>query len=183
MRAAVSSADALDAVALGAEVTRREFGVILEPFRLAMRADLDAPTLAAYFRVLETVPAVLFEAAVNDYLSQPLEFFPKAPELRAACEVQRRRQLALFPYEACIECEDQKGWRSVKGPDGYERLERCPCRGRYQEALAARGLLDGISALPGEAEAQGEQVYPTAEQLPAALRSQLLATVRQKVMR
>lgn len=163
-------------------MTRVEFGVIIEPFRLAMRADLDAPTLAAYFRVLADVPAVLLEQAVAEYLRQPLEFFPKAPEMRAACELQRRRQLALVPYEGCVDCEGQKGWRDVK-VDGYTRMERCPCRGRYQEALSARGLLEGIAQLPGEAEPQGEAHYPTVEQLPADLRTRLLETVRQKVMR
>jgi hypothetical protein len=165
-------------------MTRKEFGAILEPFRLAMRADLDAPTLSAYFRVLESIPAVLFEAAINDYLSQPLEFFPKAPEMRAACELQRRRQLALMPaYDGCIDCEDTKGWRTVKGADGYERLERCPCRGRYQERLADRGLLEAVAQLPGEAEPQGESYHPSAEQLPSELRAKLLETVRQKVLR
>jgi hypothetical protein len=165
-------------------MTRKEFIAILEPFRLAMRADLDAPTLSAYFRVLENIPAVLFEAAIEDYLSKPLEFFPKAPEMRAACELQRRRQLALMPpYEGCVECEDHKGWRPVRGADGYERLERCACRGRYQERLESRGLLAAVAQLPGEAEPQGEQYYPTVEQLPADMRKSLLETVRQKVLR
>ena len=165
-------------------MTRKEFGVIIKPLELAMRADLDVPTLSAYFRVLEPVPASLFSLAVDDYLSQPLEFFPKAPEMRAACELQRRRQLALVPaYDGCVECEDHRGWRPVKGADGYERLERCPCRSRYQEQLESRGLLGAVAQLPGEAEPQGESYHPTADQLPSELRTKLLETVRQKVLR
>jgi hypothetical protein len=165
-------------------MTRAEFLAIVQPLSLAMRAELDGPSLTAYYRVLETIPAVLLEAAVNDLLSQPLEFFPKAPEIRAACELARRRQLALVePYDGCVECEDQKGWRPVKDAHGYERLERCACRGRYQERLEARGLLGAVAQLPGEAEPQGESYHPTAEQLPAELRTKLLETVRQKVLR
>jgi hypothetical protein len=165
-------------------MTRPEFIRILEPLKLAMLANLDAPTLTAYYRVLEGVPAVLLEQAVADLLSQSLEFFPKAPEIRAACEMARRRQLALVPpYDGCVECEDQKGWRPVKGADGYVRLERCGCRLRYQERLADRGLLEAVSQLPGEAEPQGESYHPTAEQLPSELRAKLLETVRQKVLR
>jgi hypothetical protein len=165
-------------------MTRHEFASLIGPLALAMRTEIDRATSAAYFRVLESVPAVLFEAAIEEYLSQPLEFFPKAPEMRAACELQRRRQLALVPaYDGCVECEDHKGWRPVKGADGYERLERCACRARYQERLSDRGLLESVAQLPGEAEPQAEAHYPTAEQLPSELRTKLLETVRQKVLR
>jgi hypothetical protein len=163
-------------------MTRPELVAILEPLRLAMRAEIDAPTWAAYFRVLQSVPAVLLEQAVESYIRQPLEFFPKAPEILAACERHRRAQLALMPYDACAECEDHKGWRTAM-VDGAERMERCPCRARYQALLASRGLLDGLSQLPGEAEPQGESYHPTAEQLPAELRRQLLEVVKQKVLR
>lgn len=162
---------------------RTEFARLIAPLSLAMRTELDRATLGAYFRVLENVPAVLFEAAVNDYLSRPLEFFPKAPEMRSACELQRRRQLAAVPYEACAECEGQKGWRTIKGSDGYERMERCPCRARYQAVLESRGIGAAVAQLPGEAEPQGEQYYPTADQLPTELRTRLLEAVKQKVLR
>jgi hypothetical protein len=165
-------------------MTRTEFAAIMAPLTLAMRTELDRATVGAYFRVLEHVPAALLEAAVDRFLHQPLEFFPKAPEILAACEVVRRQQLALVPaYDGCIECEDYKGWRPVRGADGYERLERCPCRSRYQERLESQGLRAAVASLPGEAEPQGESYHPTAEQLPSELRAKLLETVRQKVLR
>lgn len=164
-------------------MTRAEFGAIIEPFRLAMRADLDALTLTAYFRVLKDVPGGLFASVVDDLMRSATEFFPKAPELLAACERRRRQALALMPYTGCVDCEDQIGWRTVKGEDGYERMERCPCRARHQERLADHGVLASIAQLPGEAEPQAESYHPSAEQLPAELRARMLATVRQKVMR
>lgn len=45
------------------------------------------------------------------------------------------------------------------------------------------GLLDAVSALPGESERENEQVYPTLEQLPAGVRQQLGTIAGQKVLR
>lgn len=166
-----------------ASVERDELVTVLTPLAKAMRAELDRASWGAYFRVLKDVTPELLEHAVERFFKQGLEFFPKAPEILAECERLRRAQLALYPYEGCAECEGQIGWRSIRGADGYERMERCPCRARHQALLASRGLRDGLAQLPGEAEPQGETAYPTADQLPAELRRQLLETVKQKVLR
>ncbi|MEY2873491.1 MAG: hypothetical protein RLZZ373_862, partial [Pseudomonadota bacterium] len=48
-------------------MTRIEFAAIIAPLTLAMRTELDRATVGAYFRVLESVPANLLEAAVESF--------------------------------------------------------------------------------------------------------------------
>lgn len=120
-------------------MTRAEFFAIVSPLALAMRTELDRPTLAAYFRTLEDVSAPLFAAAVERLSKSKLEFFPKAGELRAAAEGERKKLLEAHPFEACVECEDQPGWREVKDANGVARLQRCPCRESYLARLDALG--------------------------------------------
>lgn len=164
-------------------MTRAEFVAILEPLALAMRADMDAPAWGAYYRAFADVPAALLSRVVDRLIREPLQFFPKAGELRAECEKQRRAVLALHPYEGCPDCEHSKGWRQRRLPGQQAVVERCPCQGHHRERLAAMGVLDALTALPGESEGASEQVFPTVEQLPAPLRQQLLEQVRQKVLR
>jgi hypothetical protein len=154
----------------------------LSPLVIGMRAEFDQPTWSVYYAALRDVPAVLLESAVQAMLREPREFFPKVGELRAASEKQRRMLLATMPHEACCECESSKGWRSVL-VDGVSRVQRCPCVKRHQEKLKGMGLLESVSALPGEAERESEQVFPTVEQLPANIRKQLGTIAGQKAIR
>jgi hypothetical protein len=45
------------------------------------------------------------------------------------------------------------------------------------------GLLEAVAPLPGEAERESEQVFPTLEQLPADVRQRLGEVAGQKVLR
>jgi hypothetical protein len=162
-------------------MTRDVFAAMLEPLVLAMRAEFDGPTWAAYYRVLGDVPASVLSATVDAAMREPLEFFPKAGELRAKAERQRRMLLALRPHEACCECEDSKGWRR-RLVDGRLFSERCPCVKRHQAHLEELGLLTAIAQLPNEEGAGDEAVYPTAEQLPATLQSRLKQIAGDKAM-
>lgn len=163
-------------------MTLQDCTAILAPLALAMRADLDEPTFRAYYRALEDVPVQLLEAAVTATMREPRDFFPKAGELRGLCELTRRRLLARHPWTPCIECENSPRWREVQFPDGV-RVEKCPCVARHQASLKDSGLLEPVSALPGEAGAGDEAVYPTLAQLPAPLQPQLRDVTRQKAMR
>jgi hypothetical protein len=164
-------------------VTRPEFVAILTPLTLAMRAELDGAGWTAYYRAFSDVPPALLSQVIERMLREPLSFFPKAGELRAECEKQRRAILAIHPYEGCVECEHSKGFREVIGASGQTTVEPCPCKARHRERLEGLGVGTPLASLPGEAEAQSEQVYPTVEQLPAAMRQTLLETVKQKVLR
>lgn len=164
-------------------MTRAEFVSILEPLAQAMRADMDAPTLGAYYRAFEYVPPALLSRVVDRLIREPLQFFPKAGELRAECEKQRRAVLALHPYEGCQDCEHSKGWRTVLEPGKQASVQRCPCQAKHRAFLAGLGASEPLAALPGEVEGDNEQVYPTVEELPAPLRKQLLEQVRQRVIR
>jgi hypothetical protein len=165
-------------------VTIEETVAVLTPLALAMRADFDAPTFKAYQRILKDVPANLAQAALDDLTTNGLRFMPSASEILNASEKARRRLLALNPYEGCAECEFQRGFRNVLTPAGQKPVEACPCKARHLEKLGRMGLRDGIAMLPGEAGVgESEQVFPTVEQLPAAMRQKLLEAVRQKVLR
>jgi hypothetical protein len=164
-------------------VSRAEFVAILETLAAAMRADLDAPTLSAYYRALKDIPASLLEGTVDRLLREPLTFFPKAGEVRAACEKQRRAVLALHPYDGCADCEHSKGFRLVIVAGGQATVQVCPCKSRHLELLTTLGISTPIVMLAGEPDGTNEQVYPTVEQLPAPLRAQLLEQVKQKVLR
>lgn len=161
---------------------RSDFMQALSPLVIGMRAEFDQPTWAAYYLALRDVPAVLLESAVAVMLREPREFFPKVGELRAAAEKQRRVLLAANPHEACAECEGQKGWRSVR-VGNIPKVERCPCIARHQAKLKGMGLLEAVSALPGEGERENEPVYPALEQLPANVRQQLGQIADRKALR
>lgn len=126
---------------------RPEFVAILSPLVLAMRADFDTPTWAAYFQALQDVPARLLQATVDAMLREARAFFPKAGELRAGAERARQALIAAHPYDGCIECEYSKGWRPVLVA-GQATVERCPCRQRHLEKLADLGVGDQPLALP-----------------------------------
>lgn len=156
---------------------------MLTPYALGLRVQVDVPTFKAYHAMLKDVPAILALSGMEALAKSGLRFMPTAPEIRVAAEKARRQQLALHPWDGCVECEAQKGWRSITDGRGDTRVERCPCRKRHQESLAGRGLLEAISSLPGEAEKDSEQVFPTVQQLPADVRKQLENVSSQKVLR
>jgi hypothetical protein len=161
---------------------RPEFIAILTPLVLAMRAEFDDPTWGAYYRVLHDVPVTVLAATVDTLMREPLEFFPKAGELRAKAERHRRMLLATKPHAACVECEDSRGWRKVL-VEGALTVQRCPCVAAHQAQLEGMGLRTAIAMLPGEECAGDEHVYPTMEQLPETHRVRLQAIANQKQIR
>src|SRR5688572_24424023 len=135
-----------------------------------MRTDMDVPTWTAYHRAFHDVPAALLAQVVDRLIIEPRQFFPKAGELRAECEKQRRAVLAMHPYDGCAECEHSRGFREIRSASGQTTVEPCPCRQRHRTKLERLGVAAALASLPGEVEGESEQVYPTAEQLPAPLR-------------
>lgn len=164
-------------------MTLDETVALLTPLALALRTDLDAPTFRAYHKHLADVPVGLADAALTDLSAGGLRFMPTAPEIKHAAERKRRQLVATHPYDGCIECEDQKGYRTVLGADGQKTVQPCPCKRRYLEQLDRGGLRQPLAVLPAEGWAGDEQVYPTVEQLPAPLRAQLQQAVNRKVLR
>jgi hypothetical protein len=164
-------------------MTVKECTAILGPVALAMRAPMDEPSFRAYARVLKDIAPALLELALDDVLKGGAQFMPSAPELLTACELTRRRLLALHPYDGCAECEDQRGYRTVLNATGQKTVEKCPCKARHLERLAGMGLADPVAALPGEVTRESEQIYPTANQLPAHIRQQLNGIAGQKALR
>lgn len=165
-------------------MTLQECTALLTPVAIACRADFDEPTFRAYHTVLKDVPAVLMEAAIEDMRTSGLRFVPTAPEYLAASERQRRRLLALHPWDGCADCEDQRGYRTVVVASGQKTVERCPCRARHAARLADMGIAEPLALLPGEAGVgESEQVYPTVGQLPDALRTRLQSIANQKQLR
>jgi hypothetical protein len=164
-------------------MTLQECTAQLATLALALRADVDDPTFRAYHRVLKDTPAQLLEVAIDDLSRTGVRFLPAATELLAACETARRRLLALNPYDGCAECEDQRGYRTVLNAAGQKTVERCPCKGRHLEKLARMGLSAPLASLPGEVARESEQVYPSADQLPAPVRDRLVQISGQRLMR
>lgn len=154
-------------------MTLEECTELLTPLAIAMRVQLDVPTFRAYHGVLKDVPLGVAADAMNVLTREGLRFFPGAPEILLASETARRRLLAAHPWDGCIECEDQRGYRTLIGASGQKTVQPCPCKARHQAMLESRGLLTPIALLPGEAGAGDERVYPTLEQLPAPLRAQV----------
>jgi hypothetical protein len=164
-------------------VTLEEVVEVITPMALALRVQLDVPTFRAYHLYLKDVPVGVAALALENLSRTGLTFMPTAPEIRSASEKARRQQLALNPWSACAECESQAGWRTITDGRGDTRVERCPCKKRHQERIAGLGLLDAIAALPGEAEKESEQVFPTVQQLPEHLRKQVTAAAARKALR
>lgn len=164
-------------------MTVEETTALLTPLALAMRVEMDGPTYRAYAALLKDVPAHLAALGLEQWLAGGPRFFPTAPEIQSCAEKARRQQLALHPWTACCECEDQPGWRVVIVEPPVSRLARCECVARHQQGLKDRGLFEAIAVLPGEAGAGDTAVYPTLEQLPAPLQQRLQAIADQKVLK
>lgn len=161
-------------------MTLQECTALLAPIVVAFRAEFDDPTFRAYHRVLKDVPAALLDAAVDELVQSGARFMPTAPELLTATERTRRRLLALHPYDGCAECEGHIGWREIVAGNGQPMVDRCPCKGRWQQRLTGIGLIEPLAQLPGEAAHESEPVYPTVADLPAPLRRQLTALAERK---
>jgi hypothetical protein len=164
-------------------VTLQECTALLAPLALAMRTDLDEPTFKAYHRVLRDVPAHLAASALDALTQEGLRFFPTAIEIQGAAERVRRALLAAHPYEGCVECDHQRGYRTI-AVNGQKTVGPCPCKARHRAKLERLGVADPIAALPGEAGTiESEQVYPTLEQLPGSLQKQIREAVGRKLLR
>lgn len=134
-------------------MTKQEFATIFTPYLVAMQARdrFDAPTNRAYFRVLQDVPAPLFEAAIERLMGESRTFIPKAGEIKALCDQERRAIIAAHPHEGCVDCESSRGWREVR-INGAAYVERCPCWSRHWEKLSALGVPARPLALPAVVE-------------------------------
>ena len=164
-------------------MTLEECTALLAPLALAMRVDLDGPTFRAYHRLLEKVPESLAAAALEGLTQAGLTFFPTAPAIQLAAEKYRRQQLARHPWTGCIDCEDQRGYRTIIGSSGQKTVTACPCKARHQDRLAGMGLLEPIAVLPSEAGAGDATVYPDVVQLPEVHQAKLRQIAAAKVMR
>lgn len=164
-------------------MTFEETKALVVPLALALHAEFDGPTQRAYHRILKDVPVGLAQAGIAALEQTPLRFLPTATEIQAAAERARRQLVALHPYEGCVECEHQRGFRTVITESGQKTVEPCPCKARHQARLHALSLAAPLAQLPGEAGAGDEATYPTVEQLPAPLQARLHAVTSQKVLR
>lgn len=122
-------------------MTYAEMVGILGPVALAIRNAVDELTFRAYHRVLKDVPTALLRAAADAALEDAsLRFFPPATDWKGRCEAQRRKLLALHPFEACSACHGVGQVRTsavgvvpiIYGP--------CRCRVEYQERLERLGI-------------------------------------------
>jgi hypothetical protein len=166
-------------------MTLQECTAMLTEAAMALRADVDDPTFRAYHRVLADVPARLMQAAVDAALQEPtLRFLPAAPDWKGRCEVQRRRLLALHPYEPCAKCNWIGQVRISAVGMVPIRYGPCACRTAHESRMEALGLPSKpIAALPPTA---GEvfTAEPTAPlTLPAAVQEKLHALATSKGMR
>lgn len=165
-------------------MTLEETVALLTPLALALRAEVDAPTFRAYHKHLKDVPMALADAALTDLSDGGLRFMPTAPEIKQAAERKRRQLLAANPYEGCVECEGQRGFRTVLIEGGQKTVEPCPCRHRHMVRLERLGIGEVLSDLPGEAGVgENERVYPAFEELPPKVQAQIRDTVARKQLR
>jgi hypothetical protein len=166
-------------------MTYLEMVGILGPVALAMRQAVDTPTFKAYHRVLEPVPAQLLRSAADASLEEvDLRFFPSAPDWKGRCETQRRRLLALHPFEPCAKCNGIGQVRT--SPVGLVpiRYGPCQCRIDYEGRIERLGLsAKPIAALP-PADGEVHHEEPTAPvALPEHVQAKLHEMTRTKVMR
>ena len=127
-------------------MTWDDFKRLTMPLAVQLGAEWDAPTWRLYHRAVEKIPLALYAAAIQA-ATETRTKMPSAAQLRELAEAQRQQILAAHPYTGCIECEDQRGWRTVTHPDGA-RVERCPCFRRHQDRLATLGVGPAPLALP-----------------------------------
>lgn len=135
-------------------MTLDEMRAVLIPFALAIRADFDGPTQRAYLRVLKDVPAALLQSAVTVAEREAdMKFLPSAPEWLGRCETERRRLMALQPYEPCTRCNGVGNVRLSAPGEFPKRYGRCQCWTSYLERMEALGVpQEPLAALPAARE-------------------------------
>ncbi|HKA75319.1 MAG TPA: hypothetical protein VKE26_26185 [Xanthobacteraceae bacterium] len=119
----------------------------------AYRKPLDDATGLVYEHQLAALPLRLVrEAVVQAPDARP--FLPTVAELKADCEALRLHALAALVWHPCAGCRDhQPGWATVVDAAGVERLTRCRCWTRHQQAVVNTGLpLAPLVALPAGRE-------------------------------
>ena len=165
-------------------MTRETFRAIFTPLVIARGAEFDAFRWAAYGRVLQDLPEGLLTVAVTRGMMTPRQeyeaAFPDPGTIRTWAEEARQALIAAHPYEGCCDCEDSPGWRDVTHADGVA-VERCPCRRRYREKLAALEAEPGL-VIPA-AVPRRELAEVTVEQLPEAIRAGVRAVAQGKGIR
>jgi hypothetical protein len=119
---------------------RAEFVAIVEPLRIAMRAEMDQPTWTAYYRAMQDVPVPLLVAAVETLMREDRQFFPKAGEIRGQCERERKAIIDANPYTGCEACAGT-GWTEIVCSECQtRRVKACSCREDYKSRLVSLGV-------------------------------------------
>lgn len=131
-------------------MTLDECITIITPLALAMRTPMDEPSFLAYHRVLEDVPARVFQSAVGLASRDGRRFFPSAAELREVCERARVSLRAQLKFQPCVNCTHD-GW-AEREINGVRRMVRCSCWQAHQARVAELGVGDQPLALPAAQE-------------------------------
>lgn len=139
---------------------RSEFVAVLEPLRVALRAEMDRAGWEVYFRALADIPRPLLEEAVSRLLREDRQFFPKVTELRAAAERVRLSLRTAMTFEPCDRCELSPGWAAIL-VDGVPRVTRCDCWKAHQQRIAALGAGSEPLALPASRESELARIGDT----------------------
>lgn len=173
-------------------MSERDFAMALALLAESMGEQKLTPVrIEAYHRGLKDVPLNLLQATV-DRLIQTVgsdtfrwTALPPVADIRRTAEGIRRELLALHQHTGCVECEDQRGFRTVLGATGQKVVERCPCKSRHQEKLERLGLVTPLAALPAAPMEEPEPESPpllTVGQLPAGVQEQVKAIARSKAL-
>ena len=132
-------------------MTSAECTAILAALAVTLRTELDAPTFRAYFRELDDIPAVLFQAAADRAAKTPRReydpVFPTVPMLRQYAEEARVAIAAAHPFACmCGNCS-QDGFvpREI---GGVTRMVKGSCWRAHQATLARLGVGGAALALP-----------------------------------
>jgi len=126
----------------------------LLPLALTVKGDWDVANQVAYARALAGVSVPLLYRAVDLMMQNPeMVWMPSVPEIRGYVERAEREVRAAHPYEGCVDCEDSRGWVTVKDVAGVPRQTPCPCRRRHRAKLAELGVGPERKQLPAGVEA------------------------------
>lgn len=137
-------------------MTFDEFKKLITPLAVQLGAEYDLPTWRLFHRSVQEIPIPLFAAAIEE-AGKTRSKMPSAAQLRDLAEASRQALIAAHPYDGCIDCEDSKGWLTVT-VDGVQRMQRCPCRHRYQARLEGLGVTCQPLSLPAGRESDLEKI-------------------------
>lgn len=126
-------------------MTWEEFKHLTMPLAVQLGAEWDQPTWRLFYRAVEKVPIALYQSAIGR-AAEGRSKMPSAAQLRELAEGERQALIAANPYDGCLECEHQRGWRPTLADP--RRVERCPCFERHQQRLHALGVGSQPLALP-----------------------------------